>query len=115
MNLWRVRIDESSGRTLGEPEPLTAPASLAAHASLSADGRRLVYTAAQLTANIQRLAFDPMALAVRGDPKGVTAGSRRWSSPDPSPDGRVGRVLLARDGPRAISTSRARTAPACTS
>ncbi len=26
MNLWRVRIDESSGRRLGEPEPLTTPA-----------------------------------------------------------------------------------------
>jgi len=31
MNLWRVRIDESSGRRLGEPEPLTTPATLAAH------------------------------------------------------------------------------------
>jgi serine/threonine protein kinase/WD40 repeat protein len=88
MNLWRVRIDESSGRTLGEPEPLRVPGSLAAHASLSADGRRLVYTAAQLTNNIQRLAFDPAAGAVRGEPSGVTSGSQRFSSPDPSPDGR---------------------------
>ncbi len=87
MNLWRVRIDESSGRRLGEPEPLTTPAALAAHPSLSADGRRLVYTSALVTANIQRLGFDPIAGAVKAEPSWVTTGSRRWSSPDPSPDG----------------------------
>ncbi len=87
MNLWRVRIDESSGRRLGEPEPLTTPAALAAHPSLSADGSRLVYTSALVTANIQRLGFDPIAGAVKGEPTWVTSGSRRWSSPDPSPDG----------------------------
>jgi Tol biopolymer transport system component len=87
MNLWRVRIDESSGRRLSEPEPLSAPAAIAAHPSLTADGRRLVYTSALVTSNIQRLGFDPIAGAVKGDPSWVTTGSRRWSSPDPSPDG----------------------------
>jgi Tol biopolymer transport system component len=87
MNLWRVAVDESSGRCLGEPEPLTAPAPLAAHASVSADGRRMVYTSALVTANIQRLAFDPVSGAIKGEPTWVTTGSRRWSSPDPSPDG----------------------------
>ncbi len=87
MNLWRVQVDESSGRRLGEPQPLTTPAALAAHPSLTADGRRLVYTSALVTANIQRLGFDPIAGTVKGEPSGVTTGSRRWSSPDPSPDG----------------------------
>ena len=88
MNLWRVQIDESSGRRQGEPEPLTAPAALAAHANLAADGTRLVYTSALVTANIQRLGFNPIAGTVMGEPSWVTTGSRRWSSPDPSPDGR---------------------------
>jgi eukaryotic-like serine/threonine-protein kinase len=87
MNLWRVRIDESSGGTLGEPEPLRVPGTLAAHASISADGTRLVYTSALLTNNIQRLAFDPVAGAVKGDPTWVTSSTQRFSSPDPSPDG----------------------------
>ncbi len=88
MNLWRIRVDETSGRRLGDPEPLMAPAARAAHPSLSADGTRLVYTSALITSNIERLGFDPAAGRVKGEPSPVTSGSRRWSSPDPSPDGR---------------------------
>ena len=40
MNLWRVAIDESSGVTAGEPQPLTAPASYVADFSLSARWHR---------------------------------------------------------------------------
>jgi Tol biopolymer transport system component len=87
MNLWRLAIDEASGTRLGEPEPLTTPVPLAAHASVSADGRRIAFTSALLTANVQGLAFDPVAGATKGEPSWVTTGSRRWSSPDPSPDG----------------------------
>jgi eukaryotic-like serine/threonine-protein kinase len=86
MNLWRVRIDEASGKVLREPEPLTTPASYLAHLSMSADGKRIAFTSALITANIQQLAlstsFEPI-----GEPAWVTTGSRRWSSPDPSPDG----------------------------
>jgi Tol biopolymer transport system component len=87
MNLWRVRVDEDSGRRLGEPEPLTTPAPIAAHATVSADGRRIAFTSALVTANIQRAAFDPASETIKGEPSWVTTGSRRWSSPDPSPDG----------------------------
>ncbi len=86
MNLWRVSIDEASGKTRGEPEPITTPAPFFAHASLSADGKRIVYTSALVTANIQQLALD-LSGAVKGEPSWVTTGSRRWSDPDPSPDG----------------------------
>ncbi len=87
MNLWRVPMDEASGKALGEPEPITAPASSLAHPSVSADGRRIVYTSALVTANIQRLQLDPVTWLPKADPAWVTTGSRRWSSPDPSPDG----------------------------
>jgi Tol biopolymer transport system component len=87
MNLWRIRIDEASGRRLDEPEPLTTPTPRASHPSLSADGTRLVYTSALITTNIQRLGFDPVAGTIKGEPSWVTTGSRRWSSPDPSSDG----------------------------
>ena len=87
MNLWRVPVDETSGKALGEPEPLTAPAAILAHPSISADGRRIVYASALVTANIQRQRFDPATWLPAGDPAWVTTGSRRWSSPDPSPDG----------------------------
>lgn len=87
MNLWRVPIDEGSGQTLGEAEPVTTPAPFAAHPSLSSDGHRLAYSSVLRTANIQRIALDPSTAEVRGEPVWLTTGSRSWSSPDPSPDG----------------------------
>jgi eukaryotic-like serine/threonine-protein kinase len=86
MNLWRVPIDEASGKTRGEPEPITTPAPYLAHPSLSADGKHIVYTSALVTANIQKLTLDTSGGA-RGEPSWVTTGSLRWSDPDPSPDG----------------------------
>jgi Tol biopolymer transport system component len=86
MNLRRVPIDEVSGKTLGEPEPITTPAQNLAHPSLSADGKRIVYTSALITANIQQLTLDASGGA-KGEPAWVTTGSRIWSAPDPSPDG----------------------------
>jgi WD40 repeat protein len=87
MNLWRIPVDEVSGKALGEPEPITAPASTLAHPSISADGRRIAYTSALVTANIQRQRFDPATWLPAGDPAWVTTGSRWWTSPDPSPAG----------------------------
>ena len=87
MNLWRIPVDEVSGTALAEPEPVTAPAAALAHPSISADGRRIAYTSALVTVNIQRQRFDPVTWLPTGDPAWVTTGSRRWSSPDPSPDG----------------------------
>ncbi len=86
MNLWRVRIDEASGKVLGKPEALTVPAPYVAHLSMSADGKRVAYTAALITANIQQLALSA-SFGPAGEPTWVTTGSRRWSSPDPSPNG----------------------------
>ena len=87
MNLWRIAVDERSGKARGEPEAVTTPATYLAHPTLSADGRHIAYSSAQISINIQSIAFDPDAGEVRGEPVPVTTGSRRWSSPDPSPDG----------------------------
>src|SRR5579864_2661447 len=86
MNLWRVPIDEESGKTLAEPEPITTPAAYFAHPSFSADGKRIAYSSVLITVNIQQLTLD-RSITIRGDPAWVTSGSRLWSSPDPSPDG----------------------------
>jgi Tol biopolymer transport system component len=98
MNLWRVPIDEVSGRRLGEPEPIITPAPFLAHPSVSADGRRIAYTAVVQTSNVQRLTLDPAAAAVKGEPAWVTNGSRLWANPDPTPDGEWV-VFYSRDQP----------------
>ena len=86
MNLWRVAIDEVSGRVQGELEPITSPASFAAHLSISSGGL-LAYSAVLETQNIQKLRLDPGTGDVLGEPLPVTTGSRLWANPDPSPDG----------------------------
>jgi Tol biopolymer transport system component len=86
-NVWRVAIDEATGRVLGEPEPLTTPAPFAAHLTISADGQRLAYSSVQETQNVFRLGLDPATGEAQGDPVPVTRGTRFWSNPDPSPDG----------------------------
>ena len=43
MSLWRVPIDEASGRLLGEPEPVTTPSTWSGHLSFSRDGTRLAF------------------------------------------------------------------------
>jgi len=87
MNIWRVSIDEETGRPRGQPEPITSPASFVTHLSLSADGTRLAYSAILETQNVQRLGLDPVRGEVIGEPVAVTTGSRFWANPDPSPDG----------------------------
>jgi len=87
MNLWRVPVDEASGKARGPAEPVTTPATYLAHPTLSGDGSHVAYTSAQVSVNIQRIGFNPATLTTTGDPTFVTTGSRQWSSPDPSPDG----------------------------
>jgi serine/threonine protein kinase/Tol biopolymer transport system component len=87
MNLWRVPIEEATGRTLGAPEPITAPSEWSGLLSLSRDGRRIVYSTSENRANLERLSLDPATLAV-GSPRPVTRGSRGVYSCDVSPNGR---------------------------
>jgi Tol biopolymer transport system component len=86
-NLWRVAIDEMSGKTRRQPEPVTTPAPFVAHVAISADGTRIAYSSILRSRNIQKLRIDPMTGIPKGDPMWVTTGSRLWSNPDPSPDG----------------------------
>jgi Tol biopolymer transport system component len=87
INLWRVAIDEPSGKVLGAPEPVTTPAPFVAHIAISADGRRIAYSSILRSRNLQKLRIDPVTGTPGGEPVWVTTGSRLWANPDPSPDG----------------------------
>ncbi len=88
MNLWRVPIDEETGETLGEPEPVTTAASGdGIHLTLSADGKRMAYAVLNATTNIMKVRFDPVKKAVIGKAVVVTGGAVTTSTPDVSPDG----------------------------
>jgi Tol biopolymer transport system component len=57
-NLWRIAIDEASGRPRGNPEPVTLPARAIMQFRLSRDGRKILYMAREWAFHLDRIAFD---------------------------------------------------------
>jgi serine/threonine protein kinase/Tol biopolymer transport system component len=87
MNLWRVPIDESSGRVRGPLEPVTTSSEWSGLPSLSRDGRRILYATNESKARLARAALDPGTLKVSGPLEPVIQGARGIRSCDVSPDG----------------------------
>ena len=86
-NIWRVGIDEETGKLLGEPEALTVPAYTVRHLSISRDSRRIAYVHMVAYAIIHKVGFDPKAEQVMGEPTAIMPATKRSTSPDLSPDG----------------------------
>jgi eukaryotic-like serine/threonine-protein kinase len=94
MNLWRIPVDERTGKTLGPPEPRTLPARETYGFALSRDGKRLAYVASETAFSLEHVAFDPAAGRPIGQPVEILQTSQPISNPTVSPDG----ALLAFDG-----------------
>jgi Tol biopolymer transport system component len=82
-----VPIEETSGKVLGEIEPLTAPSTNAFHISFSRTGKQLAYVQRTKYPNIWRVGFDPQRETTVGQPIPVTHGSRGGAGATGSPDG----------------------------
>ena len=87
MNLWRIRIDETSGKTLAPPEPVTTPSPSSGFITFSRDGHQLAYVQQARNWNIYKVGFDPSRGATVGPAVPVTQGSKEVAFPDVSPDG----------------------------
>lgn len=87
MRLWRIAIDEQSGRVLGAPELVPTPSAYSQHISLSRDGKRLAFAKTETRNDIRRLAFDPVRGQVTGQPSPVLQTSKPLINPQVSPDG----------------------------
>lgn len=87
MNLWRVAIDERSGRLRSEPEPVTTPSSWSGPLSFSRDGSRMAFASLDWRTTLQRQRFDPAREALVGPPTPLLKGSRPIRDHDMSPDG----------------------------
>jgi TolB protein len=86
MNLWRVPIDEVSGRVTGRIEPATLPSANSQHFSFSADGKALVYVEMNRREGTFQIDLDPTTATIAGQPVQITQGIRRYSSPQISED-----------------------------
>ena len=85
--MWRVAIDELSGKILGEAQPMSLPSTDVDHLSISHDGKRIAYTDWDRRSNLHRIDFDPQTGKTRGEPVAITHGTTMSSLPDVSPDG----------------------------
>ena len=109
MNLWRVRIDERSGRVLGEPEPVTTPSTWSGDLSFSRDGTRLAFASLDFRSTLAARAVRPGARgggrAAGADPEGHTRRSATTSCRPTASGSRSPRPACPK-----ISSSRASTA-----
>ena len=85
-DLWRVSIDELTGKRLGDPERMTSGSSVA-HISPSGDGGRVLYTADKAFREILRVQFDSVAEKVAGPPVSITPPGLQARHPAISADG----------------------------
>ena len=86
MNLWRVRIDETSGRTLAPPEPFPVPARSSGPFRGSPDGRFVVYQAGASGFDLSRLPLDDAGFAA-GREETLLADNEGMGEPRLSPAG----------------------------
>ncbi len=86
MNLWRVPIDERTGRLLGAPEPATLSSNNCQHFSFARDGRSLVYSQQTRTENLWQIGFDPVSEQVVGSALPMTQSLKRYAQFSLSPD-----------------------------
>jgi Tol biopolymer transport system component len=96
MAVFRVPIDEASGRREGALQPLPIPLPFASYLSLARDGRRLLLSSASTTDSIERVAFDPVTARATGPATTVFASSLRLFTFAASADG--GRIALSSAG-----------------
>ena len=96
LNLWRVAIDEKSGKTLADPEPVTLPTTWAGLFTLSRDGKHLAYSTREVRGTISRVAFDPATQSVSGGRTTILDTSIAMVDLRVSPDGR--RLAFRRSG-----------------
>jgi Tol biopolymer transport system component len=86
MNLWRIPIDETSGKPTGEPQAMTTPSLSSAHFTISRDGHRIAYVGLNPLASIEKVPFEPSA-GKTGSPALLLRQSGTLQNPDVSPDG----------------------------
>ena len=86
MGIFRVPIEETTGRVLGEVEAITISHSLATQPSLSGDSRKIAHACGTSYSEILKIPFDPESGKITGSP-GVLDLGVIASSVDVSPDG----------------------------
>jgi serine/threonine protein kinase/Tol biopolymer transport system component len=87
MNLWRVAIDEDSGRLLGKPEPVTLSSRASMQFGISRDGKQFIFAGDDPRVTLERIRFEPATGTTVGAVVTVTETSQGVGSCNASRDG----------------------------
>jgi Tol biopolymer transport system component len=88
-NLWRIAIDEVTGKVQGDPEPVTFGSAAGLHsASISADGRHIAYVGSVEFNTIRKVDLDLAAGRATVAPPTAARVANVVLWPNVSPDGR---------------------------
>ncbi|HYN21107.1 MAG TPA: protein kinase, partial [Thermoanaerobaculia bacterium] len=87
LNVWRIGIDEATGQSTTEPEPVTASSQSIRFLSISKEGNRIVYATDERRNNLESVGFDPETLATAGAVAPIVQGAKAVRTVDASPDG----------------------------
>ena len=88
MNLWRVPIDEGTGKVLGPAEPLSLPAREVGGLAVARDGRHIAFVDRRTTHAVEKIAVDAGG-RLTGKPEAIYEGSQEMADFDLSPDGKT--------------------------
>ncbi|HKD16400.1 MAG TPA: protein kinase [Thermoanaerobaculia bacterium] len=88
MNLWRVPIDEATGKVLRPAEPFSLPAREVGGIAVAKDGVHIAFVDRRTTHAIDRLTFDAEG-RLTGKPEPVYEGSQEIADFDVSPDAKT--------------------------
>jgi WD40 repeat protein len=88
MNLWRVPIDERTGKVLGDLEPVTTPSTWSGELAFSRDGTRLAYASLDYRSTLYKVPFDATRETIAGPPAPIFKGTRAIRDHELSPDGK---------------------------
>jgi eukaryotic-like serine/threonine-protein kinase len=86
LNLWRVAIDEETGKPAGEPEPLSLPGPVNGHFAFSQQGE-MAFTTVARSYRLLALPFDAQSGKTEA-PRPLFGGSQEILTFEPSPDGK---------------------------
>lgn len=100
-NIWRLGLDEATGRRLGDPEPVTAPTSWAGWLSRSRDGRRMLFVDRNIRTSVFRAPIDPARGVLTGPPVAIPAGAMEVNDVDLDPHAERA-VLASTDPPQQL-------------
>ena len=87
-SLWQIPFDVAEGKVSGEARPLTVGRGRDTQATVSRDGKSIVFTAQQLSFNLEVMSFDVEQGRGTGAPQPITSGSDVIHFMNFSPDGR---------------------------